>query len=256
MLQSLYPALIVAYRQFLSWRTNWRTFLLLRLLEPMIFFYGIGIGFGKFVNDMQGVPYMTFLLPGSVCMTAMFSGLFEGTHNAYSRAYMQRTWFSFLATPTRIHHILAGELGFHNFKMLISATLLICAGLIVGVKLAPVGTLLAIPFVLLTTTSVAAVGYLYMSFVKSMGDFDYMWALVMTPMMVFSGAMVDVSVYPEVIQGLAHIMPLYHGLQIVRPLMLGTADFSQVALHGTILVAITVLCLWLAHHRLTRAILA
>lgn len=253
---NIHSAAVVFLRQFLSWRTNWRTFLLLRLLEPMIFFYGIGIGFGTFITNMQGVSYLTFLLPGSICMTAMFAGLFEGTYNAYSRAYMQRTWFSYLATPTRIWHILAGELGFHASKMIISTTLLVCAGLIMGTHISLPGTLLAIPFVLLTTTSVASLGYLYMSFVRSMNDFDYMWALIVTPMMLFSGAMVDIHVYPSIIQKLAWTMPLYHGLEIVRPLMLGTADAASVLFHTAILLVITFVCLVCAHHRLNKAILA
>lgn len=251
------PALIVAYRQFLSWRTNWRTFLLTRLIEPTIFFYGIGLGFGSLVPMLNGYPYMTFLLPGSVCMATMFVALFEGTYNAYSRAYMQRTWFSFLATPTRISHIMAGELLFASIRNLISVILLIMVGIVAGVKINLLGTLASLPLITLGLIGIVALGYACLSFAKSMSDFDYIWPFLATPMMVFSGTMVHLDTFPPAIQAIAWCLPLTHLIAMVRPLMLeGTLPLADFVAHTGALIAFTAACLWLAHHRLTRSILA
>lgn len=251
----LYPALIVAYRQFLSWRTNWRTFILMRLAEPAIFFYGIGLGFAQFIPTINGYPYVTYLLPGSICLAAAFAGLFEGTYNAFSRCYMQRTWFSFLATPTRLWHILTGEIAWNAFRNLISTILLIGVGLLAGVKIDPLGTLLSLPFIMLGVMSITAIGLVCMSFAKSMNDFDYLWAFFATPMMVFSGVMIDIHTFPDHVQVIAWLLPLTHLLAIVRPLMLGYADITTIVNHSLILGLITIVSLIIAHYRLNRAIL-
>lgn len=248
--------LIVAYRQFLSWRTNWRTFVLMRLVEPTIFFYGIGLGIGRFVPTMGGHDYFSFLLPGSVCLAAMFAGLIEGTFNAYTRAYMQRNWYAYLATPTGMWNILFGEIGWCAVRTLGSSILLLAVGWMVGARFEILGTLAALPFVVLTVVSIAALGYLCMSYAKSMNDFDYIWAFLITPMMVFSGVMFDITTFPPAVQVIGWLLPLTHALQIVRPLMLGEAEWFSIVTHGGVLVALTVTCLWLAHRRLVRTILA
>ncbi len=249
-------ARIVFYRQFLSSRANWRNFLLFRLVDPAIFFFGISLGLGHFISNINGYDYRSFLLPGSICLTLMFSGLFEGSFNAFSRAYMQRTWFAYLATPTRLRDILAGELAWCAVRSLVSVTLLILVGLIAGAHINILGTILALPFIILTLCALMSVGYLFMSFARNMNDFDILWALVATPMMVFSGVMVDFNTFPTLVKVIGWCLPLTHALEIIRPLMLGYASAPQVLLHATVLLLITVVAITLAHRRITRKIFA
>jgi lipooligosaccharide transport system permease protein len=247
-------AFTVFYRQYLSWRTNWRTFVMMRLIEPTIFFYGIGLGLGHFIPEVNGHPYLSYLLPGSVSLALMFAGLFEGTYNAYSRAYMQRTWFSFLATPTSLAMVMLGEMLWCAVRTLIATTLLIVAGVLLGAQISLVGTLLALPFMLLTVLSIMSLGYLLMSFANSMNDFDYIWAFLMTPMMVFSGVMIDTAHFPLLIQTISWILPLTHALKVIRPLMLGEFDVATIALHGTMLAGLMALTFYLAWVRLRKKI--
>ncbi|PZP38748.1 MAG: hypothetical protein DI585_06440 [Pseudomonas fluorescens] len=244
----------VFLRQFLSWRSNWRTFLLMRLIEPAIFFYGIGLGIGHFIPQVGGHDYLSYLLPGSVALALMFAGLFEGTYNAYSRAYMQRTWFSYLATPTRVRDILVGEMAWCTVRTMLSTILLILVGVLLGAKISIWGTLLALPFMTLTVLSIMTLGYVVMSFANSMNDFDYIWPFLATPMMVFSGVMVDVSHFPMLLKVVTWFLPLTHTLQIVRPLMLGEFPIVDILLHGSFLVVLLVASLWLADTRLSRKI--
>jgi lipooligosaccharide transport system permease protein len=246
----------VFLRQFLSWRSNWRTFLLMRLVEPAIFFYGIGLGLGHFIPQVNGHSYLSYLLPGSVSLALMFAGLFEGTYNAYSRAYMQRTWFSYLATPCNIRDIMLGEMAWCAVRTMLSTLLLIAVGLLLGAKASWWGTLLALPFMTLTVLSIMTLGYALMSFANSMNDFDYIWAFLATPMMVFSGVMVDIAHFPPLLQLVTWLLPLTHTLKIVRPLMLGEFDLGSIALHGSLLLALTVGAFMLALRNLTRKIQA
>lgn len=244
----------VFLRQFLSWRSNWRTFLLMRLVEPAIFFYGIGLGIGHFIPQVAGHDYLSYLLPGSVALALMFAGLFEGTYNAFSRAYMQRTWFSYLATPTTVRDILLGEMAWCTVRTMISTLLLIVVGVALGAKISIWGTLVALPFMTLTVLSIMTLGYLVMSFADSMNDFDYIWPFLATPMMVFSGVMVDISHFPPLLTAVTWLLPLTHTLQIVRPLMLGEFPLMSILLHGSVLVALLLATLWLAEKRLSRKI--
>ena len=45
----------------------WKTELLPPFLEPIMNILALGIGLGRFVQDVQGVPYIQFIAPGFIC---------------------------------------------------------------------------------------------------------------------------------------------------------------------------------------------
>lgn len=252
----LRQALCVTYRQFLSWRTNWRSFVLYRLIDPLIFFLGLNLGMSHYIPSIGGVDYISFLLPGSICMTIMFSALFEGTYNAYTRAFIQRTWFSFLATPTKVGHIILGETLWCIVRTMMSCLMLVVVGIVAGAQVSLLGTLMAIPFMILTIAALVGFAYAFMGFANSINDFDYIWALIATPMMVFSGVMVNIDVFPQPVQMLSWLLPLTHATQVIRPLMVGQIDSATIALHGAVLLVLAGVGFTLANYRLTRKLLS
>src|SRR6185436_19002396 len=51
--------------------------------------------------------------------------------------------------------------------------------------------------------------------------FSYYFTLVITPMSLLSGVFFPVEQLPEVLQAAAAVLPLYHVVELARPLMLG-----------------------------------
>jgi lipooligosaccharide transport system permease protein len=49
----------------------------------------------------------------------------------------------------------------------------------------------------------------------------------MLPMFLFSATFYPISVFPEVIEWLVRILPLYHGIQLIRTLSTGTVSAYQ-----------------------------
>lgn len=252
----LQPAAVVFYRQMLSWRTLWRQFLLMRLVEPTIFFYGISLGFGKLIPEINGYDYRSFLLPGSLALGVMFSSLVDGSYSAYVRAFNQRNWPAYLATPTRLIHIMLGEMAWCATRAMMSAAMLLCAGLLLGAKVSIVGFVLALPVIALLSMTLMAVGYVATGLARGIDDFDIVWAFLLTPMLVFSGVMVDIRIFPEWLQVVAHLLPLTHGLESIRPLMLGHAEILPLLAHMAALVAIMAAAITLAHRLLYKRLVA
>lgn len=252
---TLWPAVIVFWRQLLCWRTMWRQFLIMRLLEPAIFFYGLGVGFSKLIPELGGVDYKTFLLPGSIAMGMMFSCLIDGSYGAFVRIFMQKTWPSFLATPARVWHIMLGEMTFTGLRSVLSASMLLIAGMTLGAKVNVIGFILGIPLIILLGMTLMAVGYVASGLARTMDDFDFVWAFVLTPMMVFSGAMMDLRVFPEPLQWFAQMLPLTHGVAALRGLMLGTIGPLAVLGHMAALAAMLAVCVTLAHTLLKRRLM-
>ena len=64
---------ILRIEAFTIWRRNalvWRRLMgasvLLHFGEPLIYLLGLGYGLGRFVGEMAGMPYFTFLASGFI----------------------------------------------------------------------------------------------------------------------------------------------------------------------------------------------
>ncbi|HJV11025.1 MAG TPA: ABC transporter permease, partial [Burkholderiales bacterium] len=66
--------------------------------------------------------------------------------------------------------------------------------------------------------------------------FSYYMTLVMTPMMMISGVFFPADQLPAPLVAIAKALPLYHGVQIVRPLIAG-APPADLWLHVAVLLA-------------------
>ena len=79
-------------------------------LEPLIFLSAIGLGLGKYVTEMGGVPYIKFLASGLLVTAAMFTAAFECSYGTYIRLEFDKAYDSMLAAPITVNNLLVGEI--------------------------------------------------------------------------------------------------------------------------------------------------
>jgi hypothetical protein len=63
--------LAVTWRQYLVWRKLLRSSIATNVLNPILFLFAFGFGLGRFIESMQGVSYMAFVVPGMIGYAAM-----------------------------------------------------------------------------------------------------------------------------------------------------------------------------------------
>ena len=73
------------------------------------------------------------------------------------------------------------------------------------------------------------------TYMRSWQDFEFVNLAIM-PMFLFSATFYPLSTYPPVLQGVVQATPLYHGVAMIRDLMLGQVG-AGVAVHVGYLVA-------------------
>ena len=79
-----------------------------------------------------------------------------------------------------------------------------------------------------------------------------MFRFVITPLFLFSGVFFPITRLPLMLQRLAPFTPLYHGVELVRGLMLRTIDAGTIAIHASYLVAMLALGTLAARWTFTR----
>jgi lipooligosaccharide transport system permease protein len=97
-------------RDFESWKRFSLSFLVAALGNPIFYLISIGYGLGRFVADIDGLPYAVFLTPGILASAAMNSASFETTFGSFTRMHEQNTYAAILATPCSVADIVAGDI--------------------------------------------------------------------------------------------------------------------------------------------------
>ena len=113
--------------------------------------------------------------------------------------------------------------------------------------------ILAVPAALLVGFAFGAVGMAATSFMKSWQDFDLI-QLVVLPLFLFSATFYPLETYPEVLQWVVRVTPLYQGVDLIRSLTVGAIS-PVLLVHVAYLAIMGVIGLVVVSRRLDRLLL-
>jgi lipooligosaccharide transport system permease protein len=208
-------------RNFLVWRKLIVASMLSNLLDPLIMLFGLGYGLGALLPTMEGMSYLAFFAAGSLCSATMFSASFESMFSGFARMHGQKTWDAILYAPLVIDDIVGGELMWAASKAWLTGSTILAVILVFGLAPSPMLVLLTLPCAFLVGLAFAALGLIMTISAKSWDIFSYYMTLVMTPMMMISGVFFPAERLPGWLLAVAQALPLYHGVELIRPLVAG-----------------------------------
>jgi len=235
-------------RNFLSFRRTW-SIIVSGFFEPVFFLYAMGVGIGSLVGDVdvgggRAVPYLVFVAPALLASSAMNGAIFDSTTNVFFKLKYAKLYDSVLATPLGPRDVAIGEITWALLRGLVySGAFLLVAGLAGAVT--TWWALLAVPAATLIGWAFAAVGMASATYMRTWADFDYV-QLAILPMFLFSATFYPLTTYPEPLQWVVQATPLYHGVAMVRDLMLGQVGAGIVVHIGYLVVMAAVGTVWTA----------
>jgi lipooligosaccharide transport system permease protein len=246
-------ALRVVERNTTAYRRQWYLFLT-GLVEPALYLLSIGIGVGGLVGKVPApggelVDYKTFVAPGLMAAAAMNGAVLDTTFNFFFKFKYAHTFDAMLATPLRVRDVAYGEMTWALLRGALYSAAFLATMAVVGL-VHSWWALLAVPAGLLIAAAFAGAGIAGTTFMRSWIDFDYV-NLALIPMFLFSAVFFPISQYPEVVQWIVRVTPLYQGVVLERALVLGHVEWSLL-LNAAYLVAMAWLGLRVAIHRLSR----
>src|SRR4051794_6930076 len=154
-------------RNALVWHRLIAPSLTTNVLDPLIFLFAFGYGLGAVLDQVGGLDYLSFVVPGMMCYAAMFAASFEATISTYARFSLQRTWDATLSTPVTLTELMLGEMSWAATKGTFSALcVIIVGGLWGGIANLP-GVLLAFPALVLGAVCFACCGLVATSHAKN-----------------------------------------------------------------------------------------
>jgi lipooligosaccharide transport system permease protein len=231
-------------RNFLVWRKLAIASILTNLADPLIMLFGLGYGLGAFLPSIEGMSYLAFFAAGSLCSATMFTASFESMFSGFARMHGQKTWEGILYAPLVIDDIVGGELIWAASKAWFTGSTILAVILVFGLAASPI-VLLALPAAFLVGLAFASLGLIMTVSAKNWDFFSYYMTLIMTPMMMISGVFFPADRLPDWLRAIAHALPLWHGVELVRPLVAGRWP-SDPMLHAGVLIGYAVLAYFVA----------
>jgi lipooligosaccharide transport system permease protein len=204
----------------LVWRKLMAAAILSNLADPLIMLFGLGYGLGALLPSVEGMSYIAFFAAGQLCTATMFTASFESMFSGFSRMHGQKTWDAILYAPLTIDDIVTGEIVWSASKAWLTGSTILGVAAVFGLATSP-WVLLALPAAFLVGLAFSAVGLIVTVLARGWDFFSYYMTLVMTPMMMISGVFFPAEQLPGPLLAVAKVLPLYHGVQIVRPLTAG-----------------------------------
>lgn len=225
-------------------RRTWRGSIFSTFLAPVLFLTSMGIGLGGYVNRggsgaLSGVTYLAFLAPGLLAAGAMQTAVGESTYSIMSKIMWQKNYQAMLATPLAVRDLLLGELVWIASRLALTTSVFFVVMIAFGAVHSP-AAVLAVPAAILTGLAFAAPVVAYSATQHNDAGFSVIFRFIVTPLFLLSGTFFPVDRLPPLVQPIAWVTPLYHGVALARGISLGTLDVGGGIVHVLVLAAFIV----------------
>ena len=218
---------IVWKRELIRYRSD-RIRIATTLVQPLLFLFVLGSGLQTLsAASTHGVDLKTFIYPGILCISVMFTAMFSAASIVWDRE------FGFLremmVAPIRRSSIVIGKvLGGATVASLQGAIIICLAGL-VHVPYDPVLILEVLALQLLLAFAITAFGVMVAARIKQMQAFMGVMQMVVMPMFFISGALFPVSGLPGWLAVLNRLDPLTYAVDPMRKLIFDHIHTGPVA---------------------------
>ena len=198
------------------------------IIQPLLFLFVLGSGLGSLMQaGTGGVDFRTFLFPGVLAMSVLFTAAFAGISMVWDREFGFLR--EMLVAPVSTTSILLGKcLGGASVATIQSVVVIALAGL-VGVPYDPLMIVEIIALLFLMSFMITALGLVLASRVKQVQSAMPLVQMIITPLMFLSGALFPLSRLPDWLTVVTHLNPMTYAVEPVRSAVFDRLNISPEA---------------------------
>ena len=202
----------------------WTQTVVAPVLSSALFIIVFGLSLGERIQEIDGVPYDQFIVPGLIAM-GMAQAAYANNSASVFQARFDRYLNDVLAAPMRAWQVnLALSLGGAVRALLIGAGLLAIALPLTGVPVRePLVLLVAVALMLVLFCSLGVVVGI---FAESWDHTAFITNLVILPLSFLGGVFYSIDSLPSPWQEISHANPIFYLIGGIRYGFLGSSDVS------------------------------
>jgi len=204
------------------------------IVNPILWLLIIGFGLGSavsFTGVFTGVKYQTFIYPGILIQTALFSSIFFGVYIVWDKKidFLKEV----LVAPMRRTSIFVGKIIGGSTDTLLQIIILLVigfafmvSGIMPDLHLNIISVLVSLAFLLVTTVGLVSIGLILGSQMESPEGFQLISSFLIFPMFFLSGALFPITNLPPWLSPFIFVNPVTYSVDGVRGIMMGISKFS------------------------------
>jgi ABC-2 type transport system permease protein len=214
-------ALVVWEREMIRFGKD-RARILSSLAQPLLFLFVLGAGLGSLLGGGVSVRSSTFLFPGVLAISVLFTAAFSGISIVWDREFGFLR--EMLVAPVSTASILIGKaLGGATVATAQCLVLLALAGL-VGVPYDLPMMLTLVVLIFLMGLQITTLGLVLAARIRQVQSAMPLVQLIITPLMFLSGALFPLSGLPTWLAVLTHINPMTYAVEPLRHVVFAHLD--------------------------------
>jgi len=204
---------VVWQRELIRFARN-RLRIVTSLAQPVLFLFVLGTGLSTLTRRDVGFDFRTFMFPGVIGMTVLFTAVFSAVSIVWDREFGFLR--EILIAPVRRSSIILGKaLGGATVATLQGVIMLALAGF-VHVPYNPLLLLTLVGEMALTAFMITALGLMLASRITEVQSFQVVIQFFVMPMFFLSGAMFPLSGLPGWLTWLTKVDPLSYAVDPMR----------------------------------------
>ena len=192
------------------------------IVSPLLWLFIFGGGLGSRFT-VGNVNYQTFIYPGVLVMTVLFSSIFYGAYVIWDK----RLDFlkGVLVAPISRVTIFLGKVLGGVTDALLQAVIIMLFAPAIGIKLGP-NFILIFFFLFILVIGIVSIGLIFGSVVESPEGFGLIMSFINMPLFFLSGALYPLDQLPGWLAVATKMNPVTYGVDAIRGLMLGISAFN------------------------------
>ena len=218
---------VVMARELIRFRQD-KIRILSALVQPVLFIFVLGTGLGSLTgNEMEGVDLRTFMFPGVLATSVLFTAVFSAMSIVWDREFGFLR--EMLVAPVRRSSIIVGKALGGALVATLQGLLVLALAPAVGVPYDPVMIAILVVEVFLLSFTLCAMGLVIAARIQQMQTMMGIMQMVLLPLSFLSGALYPISNLPGWLHTLVLLNPVTYAVQAVRTTVFGFIDVPPAA---------------------------
>ena len=198
---------IYKFEMLRAWKTLLQT-IASPVISTSLYFVVFGAAIGSRIEQVEGVPYGLFIVPGLVMLSLLTQSIANASFGIFFPKFTG-TIYEVMSAPISFLEIVTGYVGAAASKSLILGTIiLLTANLFVDLEIAH--PLWLITFLVLTCVSFSLFGFIIGLWASNFEKLQLIPMLVITPLVFLGGSFYSVNMLPPVWQTVTLFNPVLY----------------------------------------------
>lgn len=230
---------IYKFEMLRAWKTLTQT-IASPVISTVLYFVVFGSAIGSRIEQIEGVPYAVFIVPGLVMLSLLTQSIANASFGIFFPKFTG-TIYEVMSAPISFFEIVVGYVGAAATKSLIlGVIILITANFFVDLNIAHPVWMVA--FLILTCISFSLFGFIIGLWATNFEKLQLIPMLVITPLVFLGGSFYSVSMLPPAWQTVTLFNPVLYLISGFRWSFFEVADVS-VGVSLAMVIGFLILCL-------------